>query len=251
MKPESAATDEELIPLTPLRRSIAAHMVQSLRDAPQVTSVTEADFTNIARFREAKKDAFRQCAGVALTFLPFIVKATAHVLPEFPILNARWSDDGIRVRKAIHLGIAVALPDGLAVPVLRSPGTQSIAGIARRIATLVWRAQEGRLLPEEGTGSTFTVNNFGADGNLIGTPILNPPEVGILGVGSIGKRAVVLSDPNGDSIGIRVRGYLCLSYDHRAIDGAVAGAFLKRLGSTLESFQSGQDLWADPDLERL
>jgi pyruvate/2-oxoglutarate dehydrogenase complex dihydrolipoamide acyltransferase (E2) component len=245
------STEEELIPLTHMRRSIAARMTQSLRDAPQVTSVVEADFTNIARFRDATKAAFRQSTGLSLTFLPFIVKATARVLPECPILNSRWTEEGIRVRKAVHLGIAVALPEGLAVPVLRSPGALSVSEIAKRIAAMVRRAQEGRLLPEELTGSTFTVNNFGADGNLIGTPILNPPEVGILGVGTIAKRAVVLSGPEGDSIGIRWRGYLCLSYDHRAVDGAMAGGFLKRVAAVLESFQAGQDAWADPVLERL
>ena len=240
--------EEELLPLTRMRRTIADHMLRSLREAPTVTSVAEADFTTIARFRDLKKAGFREAKGTPLTFLPFLVKATAHLLPEFPTLNARWSDEGIRVRKYVHLGIAVALVDGLVVPVLRSPASLSVSEIAIRIADLARRAQEGRLLPEELSGGTFTVNNFGADGNLIGTPVLNQPEVGILGVGTIGKRVVVVSQGSEDTLAIRWMGYLCLSYDHRAVDGAVAGRFLQRLRRSLESFAPGEGIWSDPFL---
>jgi len=240
--------EEELLPLTRMRRTIADHTLRSLREAPTVTSVAEADFTTIARYREHKKAAFRQAKGTPLTFLPFLVKATAHLLPEFPTLNARWSEEGIRVRKYVHLGIAVALADGLVVPVLRSPATHSVSEIAVRIADLAHRAQEGRLLPEELSGGTFTVNNFGADGNLIGTPVLNQPEVGILGVGTIGKRVAVVSQGGEDTLAIRWMGYLCLSYDHRAVDGAVAGRFLQRLRRSLELFSPGEGIWSDPFL---
>jgi len=239
---------EELLPLTKMRRTIADHMLRSLREAPTVTSVAEADFTGIARFRDRKKAEFREAKGTPLTFLPFLVKATAHLLPEFPTLNARWSEEGIRVRKYVHLGIAVALADGLVVPVLRSPASLSVSEIAVRIADLARRAQEGRLLPEELSGGTFTVNNFGADGNLIGTPVLNQPEVGILGVGTIGKRVVVVSQGGEDTLAIRWMGYLCLSYDHRAVDGAVAGRFLQRLRRSVESFTPGEGIWSDPSL---
>jgi len=242
---------EELIPLTKMRRTIAEHMVRSQQTAPHVTSIAEADFTAIARFREEKKASFRQAKGVSLTFLPFVVKATAHVLRELPTVNARWTDEGIRVRKAIHLGIAIALEDGLVVPVLRNPGSRSLSDIAVAIADMVRRAQEGRLLPEELTGSTFTVNNFGADGNLIGTPILNQPEVGILGVGTIQKRPVVVTRDGQDTIAVRWMGYLCLSYDHRVVDGAVAGRFLQALRRTLESFTPGTGIWADSALQSL
>lgn len=241
--------DEELLPLTRMRRAIAENTLRSLREAPTVTSVAEADFTAIARYRERKKAAFREATGTPLTFLPFLVKATAHLLPEFPTLNARWSEEGIYVRKHVHLGIAVALTDGLVVPVLRSPATLSISEIAARIADLAHRAQAGRLLPEELTGGTFTVNNFGVDGNLIGTPVLNQPEVGILGVGTIGKRVAVLSQGGEDTLAIRWMGYLCLSYDHRAVDGAVAGRFLQRLRRLLDSFTPTEGIWSDPFLQ--
>jgi len=243
--------EEKLLPLTKMRRTIAEHMVRSKQVAPHVTSIAEADFTEIARFREAKKAAFRNAKGTSLTFLPFILKATAHVLREFPTLNARWTDEGIKIRKTIHLGIAIALEDGLVVPVLRNPGSRSLSEIAVVVAEVVRRAQEGRLLPEELTGSTFTVNNFGSDGNLIGTPILNQPEVGILGVGTIEKRPVVLSREGEDAIAIRWMGYLCLSYDHRVVDGAVAGRFLQSLRRSLESFSPGQGIWSDPVLQSL
>jgi 2-oxoglutarate dehydrogenase E2 component (dihydrolipoamide succinyltransferase)/2-oxoisovalerate dehydrogenase E2 component (dihydrolipoyl transacylase) len=244
----TADDEEELLPLTRMRRTIADHMARSLREAPTVTSVAEADFTVIAKLRERRKAAFREAKGTALTFLPFLVKATAHLLPEFPTLNARWTEEGIRVRKHVHLGIAVALPDGLVVPVLRSPASLPVSEIAVRIADVARRAQEGRLLPEELTGGTFTVNNFGADGNLIGTPVLNQPEVGILGVGTIGKRVVVVSQSGEDTLAIRWMGYLCLAYDHRAVDGAVAGRFLQRLRRSLETFTPGDGIWSDPFL---
>jgi pyruvate/2-oxoglutarate dehydrogenase complex dihydrolipoamide acyltransferase (E2) component len=246
---EGVGAEEELLPLTRMRRTIADHMVRSLREAPTVTSVAEADFTAIARFRDLRKAAFRDVKGTALTFLPFLVKATAHLLPAFPTLNARWSEEGILVRKQVHLGIAVALADGLVVPVLRSPASLPVSEIAVRIADLARRAQEGRLLPEEMSGGTFTVNNFGADGNLIGTPVLNQPEVGILGVGTIGKRVVVVSQGGEDTLAIRWMGYLCLSYDHRVVDGAVAGRFLQRLRRSLESFTPGDGIWTDPLLQ--
>jgi len=248
-EPPKGEDEEELLPLTRMRQTIAEHMTRSLREAPTVTSVAEADFTAVARFRDLRKAAFRETQGTALTFLPFIVKATAHLLPEFPTLNARWTEEGIRVRKQVHLGIAVALADGLVVPVLRSPASLTVSEIAVRIADIARRAQEGRLLPDELRGGTFTVNNFGADGNLIGTPVLNQPEVGILGVGTIGKRVVVVSQEDEDTLAIRRMGYLCLSYDHRAVDGAVAGRFLQRLRRSLESFTPGEGIWIDPILQ--
>jgi len=246
--PESVAgTDsgEDLVPLSKVRRAIAERMLRSVQTAPHATAVVEADFTAIARFRQERQAAFREATGVTLTFLPFVVKAVAHVLGEFPALNARWGEDAIRVQRAIHLGIAVAIGDALAVPVLRSPGALPVSEIAGRLAGLIARAREGRLQPEELSGSTFTVNNFGAGGNLIGTPILNPPEVGILGLGSIQKRPVVVERDGEDLIAVRAMGYLCLSFDHRALDGMVAGRFLQALRRAVESFRPGEGIWED------
>jgi pyruvate/2-oxoglutarate dehydrogenase complex dihydrolipoamide acyltransferase (E2) component len=250
---EAAASPEgeELLPLTKMRRTIADHMVRSKQISPHVTSIGEADFTAIARFRDAKKAGFGQTKGTRLTFLPFILKATAAALRQFPLLNARWTEEGIRLRKSIHLGIAVALPDGLVVPVLRNPESRSLSDIAVALADMTRRAEGGRLFPEELSGSTFTVNNFGADGNLIGTPILNQPEVGNLGVGTIEKRPVVVTRDGEDAIAIRWMGYLCLSYDHRVVDGAVAGRFLRTLRLSLESFTPGEGIWRDDVLGSL
>jgi 2-oxoglutarate dehydrogenase E2 component (dihydrolipoamide succinyltransferase) len=247
--PAGAAREEvgeEIVPLTKIRRTIAERMLRSVQTAPHATTVVEADFTAIARFRNERQAAFQHAAGVKLTFLPFVVKVVAHVLREFPTVNARWGEDAIRVQRAIHLGIAVAMGDALAVPVLRSPGSLPVSEIAVRLAGLIARAREGRLQPEELTGSTFTVNNFGADGNLIGTPILNQPEVGILGLGSIEKRPVVVTRDGEDVIAIRSMGYLCLSFDHRVLDGATAGRFLQTLRRTIESFRVGEGIWVDP-----
>lgn len=239
---------EEILPLTKIRRTIAERMLRSVQTAPHATTVVEADFSAIARFRSERQAAFQHATGVKLTFLPFVVKAVAHVLREFPTVNARWGEDAIRVQRAIHLGIAVAMGDALAVPVLRSPGSLPVSEIAVRLAGLIARAREGRLQPEELTGSTFTVNNFGADGNLIGTPILNQPEVGILGLGSIEKRPVVVTRDGEDVIAIRSMGYLCLSFDHRVLDGATAGRFLQTLRRTIEAFRIGEGMWVDERL---
>jgi 2-oxoglutarate dehydrogenase E2 component (dihydrolipoamide succinyltransferase) len=239
---------EERVPLTRMRRAIAERLLRSVQSAPHATAVREADFTAIARFRARRQEAFLKASGVKLTFLPFVVKATVEALRAFPRLNARWGDDAILLQRRIHLGIAVALGDELAVPVLRSPEALSVSEIARRIAELVSRARDGRAQPEEVAGSTFTVNNFGADGSLLGTPLLNPPEVGILGLGAIEKRPVVRSREGEDVIAIRSTGYLCLSFDHRVVDGAMAGRFLGAIARTLESFRPGQGLWADEAL---
>jgi pyruvate/2-oxoglutarate dehydrogenase complex dihydrolipoamide acyltransferase (E2) component len=205
--------------------------------------VAEADFTAIARFRAERQAEFLRVAGTKLTFLPFVVKAVVHVLRQFPFLNARWGEDAIYLRRSIHLGIAVAIGEELAVPVLRAPGALPVSEIAVRSGELIRRAREGRLQPEEVTGSTFTVNNFGSDGTLVGTPILNPPEVGILGVGAIAKRPVVVSRDGEDVIAIRSMGYLCLSFDHRVVDGAMAGRFLQALRRELEAFRPDEGMW--------
>jgi pyruvate/2-oxoglutarate dehydrogenase complex dihydrolipoamide acyltransferase (E2) component len=234
---------EERVGLTKIRRAIAERMLRSVHSAPHATAVAEADFTAIARFRTERQAEFLRARGTKLTFLPFVVKAVAHVLPHYPLLNARWGDDAIYVRRGVHIGIAVALGEELAVPVLRAPASLPVSEIAERIGEMVQRARQGRLQPEEVTGSTFTVNNFGSDGTLLGTPILNPPEVGILGVGAIVKRPVVVSRDGEHVIAIRSVGHLCLSFDHRVVDGAMAGRFLQALRREVEGFNPDGGIW--------
>jgi len=226
------APEDQTLPISHLRKTIAENMVRSKQTAPHVTQIHEVDLTTIARYREANKEAFSRRIEAELTFLPFLVKATAEALQAFTLMNASYTDGGIVVKKAINIGIAVALEDGLIVPVLREADKKSLLTLAKEAADLAARARERRLTPEEVQRGTFTVNNFGAFGALIGTPIIVQPQVGILGFGRVVKRPVVIDD----DIAIRWMVYLCLSYDHRLIDGAYAGAFLNRVQADLEGF---------------
>lgn len=232
--PESFApgAQEQILPISHRRRAIAEHMVRSKRTAPHVTQIHEVDVTGIARYREGNKEAFSRRAGVNLTFLPFVVKATVDALQAHPLLNASYTDAGIVVKKAINIGIAVALEDGLIVPVLREADKKNFLTLAKESADLAARAREKRLSPEDVQRGTFTVNNLGAFGAVIGTPIIVQPQVGILGFGKVVKRPVVVDD----AVAIRSMVYLCLSFDHRLIDGAYAGAFLNRIQADLERF---------------
>jgi len=232
--PESfaPAAQEQILPISHRRRAIAEHMVRSKQTAPHVTQIHEVDVTDIARYREGNKEAFSRRAGVNLTFLPFVVKATVDALQAHPLLNASYTDAGILVKKAINIGIAVALEDGLIVPVLREADKKNFLTLAKESADLATRAREKRLSPEEVQQGTFTVNNLGAFGAVIGTPIIVQPQVGILGFGKVVKRPVVVDD----TVAIRSMAYLCLSFDHRLIDGAYAGAFLNRIQANLEGF---------------
>jgi len=232
--PESfaPAAQEQTLPISHRRRAIAEHMVRSKQTAPHVNQIHEVDVTDIARYREGNKEAFSRRAGVNLTFLPFVVKATVDALQAHPLLNASYTDAGILVKKAINIGIAVALEDGLIVPVLREADKKNFLTLAKESADLATRAREKRLSPEEVQQGTFTVNNFGAFGAVIGTPIIVQPQVGILGFGKVVKRPVVVDD----TVAIRSMAYLCLSFDHRLIDGAYAGAFLNRIQANLQGF---------------
>jgi 2-oxoglutarate dehydrogenase complex dihydrolipoamide succinyltransferase (E2) component len=226
------ATEDVVLPIPRLRKAIAEHMVRSKQTAPHVTQVHEIDMTAIARYREANHEAFSRNTGVALTYLPFVLAATARALQAFPLFNASYTDDGIVMRTSINIGIAVALDDGLIVPVLRSADRKDFVTVAREAADLATKARERRLTPDEVGQGTFTVNNFGAFGALIGTPIIVQPQAAILGLGKVVKRPVVIDD----AIAIRWMAHLCLSYDHRLIDGAYAGAFLNHIQRDLEQF---------------
>jgi 2-oxoglutarate dehydrogenase E2 component (dihydrolipoamide succinyltransferase) len=188
--------------------------------------------TEVARAREARKAAFKSETGFNLTFLPFILKATVDALKEYPVLNASIVEKEVHYHRDVHLGIAVALDDGLIVPIIRNAEEKSILGLAKSIADLAERARTKRLTPEEVQGGTFTVTNFGSFGSVFATPIINQPQVAILGVGRAVKRPVVL--PDTDAIAVRTMVVLSLSFDHRLIDGATADKFVSRVREMLE-----------------
>jgi pyruvate dehydrogenase E2 component (dihydrolipoamide acetyltransferase) len=219
-------------PMSIMRAKIAEHMIASRRTSAHVTTFHEVDLTEVARVREARKDNFLRETGAKLTFLPFIIKAAVDALKEFPIVNASVVGKELHYHRDVHLGVAVALQDGLIVPVIRHAEEKSILGIARALADLAERARSKRLAPDEVQGGTFTVTNFGSFGSIFATPIINQPQVAILGVGAATKRPVVLAET--ESIAIRMMVYLSLSFDHRVIDGAVADQFLSRVRTLLE-----------------
>jgi len=228
----------EIIEMDRMRQIIAEHMVRSKQTSAHVTSFAEADVTNLVRLRERNKEAFFKREGVKLTFTPFFVYAAVEALREHPILNASVEGKRIIIKHDFHIGIAVAIErSGLLAPVIRNAGHLNIAGLARVAADLAARARSKQLQPDELQGGTFTVTNIGSLGSIMGTPIINQPQVAILATGAIKKRPVVIEDPGlGDIIVVRHMMYLSLSYDHRIIDGAMASSFLQKLVSVLESF---------------
>jgi pyruvate dehydrogenase E2 component (dihydrolipoyllysine-residue acetyltransferase) len=218
-----------------MRKKIAEHMVLSRRTSAHVTTVYEIDMTRIAKLRDAHRDEFYQRTGTKLTFMPFIFEAVNKGLRKFPIFNAQVSGDQIIYKQDINLGMAVALDWGLIVPVIKRADDLSISGLARAANDLADRARTKQLKPDEVTGGTFTITNPGVFGGLFGTPIINQPQLAILGVGKIEKRAKVLTTPDGDDfIGIRWMAYFALSFDHRVIDGADAEKFLAFVKEQLE-----------------
>ena len=235
-RPAIAVTDrDEVVAMTKIRRITAENMTLSKRTSAHVTTVFQVDYTTLARLRNANKDAFLQKNGVKLTYLPFIFRACIQALKDFPQVNASIDGENIVYHKDVHLGMAVALDWGLIVPVIKNADEKSILGLARSSQDLAERARTKRLKPEEIQGGTFTVTNPGVFGSLFGTPIIPQPQVAILGVGTIEKRPVVVTDERGnDALGIRTVGYLALSFDHRLIDGADADKFMANVKKTLE-----------------
>ncbi len=227
----SVSADEERLPLSPVRRMIAANMKRSASQIPAAWSITEVDVSGLVRRREALRDDFQRREGVNLTYLHFVIKAVAESLRENPLLNSSWADDAIILKKRINIGIAVAAPDGLVVPVLRYTDTLSVAGIAVRASDLTARARQGRLAVEDVQGGTFTLNNTGALGSIASQPIINHPQAAILTTEAVVKRPVVI----GDAIGIRSLMNICLTFDHRIMDGAEASAFSNAVKRRLEA----------------
>jgi pyruvate dehydrogenase E2 component (dihydrolipoyllysine-residue acetyltransferase) len=222
--------------MTVMRKKISEHMVQSRRTSAHVTTVYEIDMTRIAKIREQHKDSFAERTGTKLTYMPFIFQAVNNALRKFPIFNAQVSGDQIIYKRDINLGMAVALDWGLIVPVIKRADDLSISGLARAANDLAERARTKQLKPDEVAGGTFTITNPGVFGGLFGTPIINQPQLAILGVGKIEKRTKVLSTPEGeDYIAIRWMAYFALSFDHRVIDGADAERFLAYIKDQLEA----------------
>jgi 2-oxoisovalerate dehydrogenase E2 component (dihydrolipoyl transacylase) len=222
--PQALAGDE-VVPLTQMRKAIANAMVVSKTTIPHAAAMMEIDWTNVARFRASVRDSFKSREGYELTYLPFAIKAVTIALRRHPLVNAKWTDQGILKVKAINLGIAISLgDDGLVVPVIKNADDLSITGIARAVRDLATRARNKKLTIQDFEGGTFTVNNGGTLGTYLSYPIVNPGQAAIMTTEAIGKRVVALDD---DTIGIRTMGNVVLSFDHRIMDGATAAAFLK------------------------
>jgi 2-oxoglutarate dehydrogenase E2 component (dihydrolipoamide succinyltransferase) len=205
--------------------------------SPHVTSVVEADVTELVLWRNKYKEAFENKYGEKITFMPVFIEAVASALAEFPMVNSSVDGDRIILKKDINIGIAVAKPDGnLIVPVIKNAEQRNLVGITKELNRLANAARNNKLGIEEIQGGTFTITNFGSFRNLIGTPIINQPQVAILATGSIEKKPAVLETPTGDVIAIRHKMFLSLSYDHRIVDGALGGAFLRKIADNLEQF---------------
>lgn len=235
--PSSATGEDKIVEMDRVRRIIADHMVMSKKVSPHVTTVVEVDVTKLVQWRTRNKEAFQKREGVSLTYMPAITEATAKALADYPQVNASVEGYQMILKKHINVGIAVSLNDGnLIVPVVHDADKLNINGLAIAIDTLANKARNNKLSPDDIQGGTFTITNFGTFKNLFGTPIINQPQVAILGVGYIEKKPAVIETPEGDVIGIRHKMYLSLSYDHRIINGTLGGAFLLRIADYLENW---------------
>lgn len=228
---------DEIIEMDRMRRLIADHMVNSVRTSPHVFSVVEADVTNLVNWRNKFKDAFKKREGENMTFTPLIIEAISKALKDFPMINVSIDGNNIIKRKHINIGMAAALPTGnLIVPVIKDADQLSLVGLSKAVNDLASRARANKLKPDDTQGGTFTFTNIGAFGNILGMPIINQPQAAILAVGTITKKPAVLETEEGDVIAIRHMMYLSMSYDHRVIDGALGGSFLRRVGDYLENW---------------
>lgn len=221
-----------------MRKLIAEHMVRSKQTSPHVTSFSEADVTNLVVWREKEKTEFEKREGTKLTLTPLFIEAVIKCIKKYPLINSSLQGDKIIIRKDINIGMATAMPNGsLIVPVIKNADNYNRVGLARQVNSLAFNARNNKLKPEDIQEGTFTLTNVGVFGSLMGTPIINQPQVAILAVGAIKKRPVVIETEQGDSIGIRHMMYLSMSYDHRIIDGSLGASFLTAVAKELESFQ--------------
>lgn len=246
--PQAAGTrnlgaDEELVPVSPLRRMIADRMVQSKFTIPHATTMSEVDMTNVVRYREAKKDEFKQREGMSLSYVAFVIKATVEALTEFPMVNAEWSANGIILKKSININVAVDAPEGLTTPVIHHADERSLSGLSKAINDLAQRARSKKLRIEDMQGGTFTVNNTGALGSVSGVSIINYPQGGILAAAAIIKRPVVLEQDGQDLIAVRHMMNLSFSFDHRLLDGGYAAGFVAAVKKKLEAWRADYPLY--------
>jgi 2-oxoglutarate dehydrogenase E2 component (dihydrolipoamide succinyltransferase) len=232
----------EIIEMDRMRKLIADHMVRSKQTSPHVTSFTEADVTNLVQWRDRVKKDFEKREGTKITFTPLFIEAIVRCIKKFPLINCSLDGNNIIIKKDINIGMATALQSGnLIVPVIKNADQLNLVGLTKQVNNLADAARNGKLKADDTTGGTFTLTNVGSFGSLMGTPIINQPQVAILAVGAIKKRPVVIETPAGDSIAIRHMMYLSMSYDHRIVDGSLGATFLTAVAKELENFKSDRE----------
>ncbi|HEX2847434.1 MAG TPA: dihydrolipoamide acetyltransferase family protein [Chitinophagaceae bacterium] len=242
-EPVTYSGNVEIIEMDRMRKLIAEHMVRSKHTSPHVTSFTEADVTNLVMWRDKVKKEFEKREGTKITFTPLFVEAIVKCIKKFPLINSSLDGEKIIVKKDIHIGMATALPSGnLIVPVIKNADQLNLVGLAKQVNALADNARNGKLKADDTQGGTFTLTNVGTFGSLMGTPIINQPQVAILAVGAIKKRPVVVETPHGDSIAIRHMMYLSMSYDHRIVDGSLGATFLTAVAKELENFNPEREI---------
>lgn len=239
----SISGNVEIVEMDRMRKLIADHMVMSKRVSPHVTSYVEVDVTDIVNWREKNKAAFQKKYGEKITFTPFFIEAIVKAIGDFPMVNVSVDENKIIVKKDVNIGMATALPSGnLIVPVIKNANFLNLPGLTKAVNDLANRARENKLKPEEIQDGTFTLTNVGTFGNVMGTPIINQPQVAIMAAGAIRKKPAVVETEFGDLIAVRQLMFLSLSYDHRVVDGALGGSFLRRVGDYLEAFDPGREV---------
>ncbi|MBK7967276.1 MAG: 2-oxo acid dehydrogenase subunit E2 [Bacteroidetes bacterium] len=239
----SLSGDVEIVEMDRMRKLIADHMVMSKQTSPHVTSYVEADVTNIVMWRERIKKSFEKRENEKITYTPIFIEAIARAIKDFPMINVSVEGTKIIVKKNINIGMATALPSGnLIVPVIKNADRLNLIGITKAVNDLANRARSNKLQPDEIQGGTYTLTNVGSFGNVMGTPIINQPQVAIMAVGAIKKKPAVIETPQGDTIGIRHMMFLSMSYDHRVVDGSLGGTFIRRVADYLEQFDINREI---------
>jgi len=235
--PVSISGGDEIIEMDRMRKMIAERMLDSKRISPHVTSFVEADVTNIVHWRNRIKHTFKEREGEPITFTPIFMEAVVNALKDYPMMNIQVDGNNIVKKKSINVGMAVALPSGnLIVPVIHNTDQYNLVGLTKKVNDLARRARENKLTPDDLQGGTYTISNVGSFGNVMGTPIIMQPQVGILALGAVVKKPAVIETPTGDAIAIRHKMFLSHSYDHRVVDGSLGGMFVRRVADYLERF---------------